>query len=95
MYTIYNGKLPFVKYFMPNCHKILLMNKMVNKFSVRLKELREEKGISQLKLANELKVTQSTIAKWETGDREPSISFLIAIATYFGESIDYLVGRID
>ena len=68
--------------------------KKVN-FSNVLKELREEKGISQAKLGNVLKLNQSNIAKYETGEREPSIDILVKIAEFFGVSVGYLVGVED
>lgn len=60
---------------------------------MRLKELRKEKRISQLKLAMDLNMSQNTISRYETGDREPGIAELILLADYFHVSIDYLVGR--
>lgn len=60
---------------------------------MNLKKLRKEKGISQLKLAMDLNMTQNTISRYETGEREPGINELIKIADYFDVSIDYLVGR--
>jgi len=60
---------------------------------MRLKELRKERGISQVKLAMDLCTNQNTISRYETGEREPGIAELIRIADYFGVSIDYLVGR--
>lgn len=62
---------------------------------MKLRELRKEKGISQLKLAMDLNMSQNTISRYETGDREPGISDLIKLAEYFDVSIDYLVGRTD
>ncbi len=62
---------------------------------MKLRKLRKEKGISQLKLAMDLNMSQNTISRYETGDREPGISDLIKIAEYFDVSIDYLVGRTD
>lgn len=62
---------------------------------MRLKELRKEKGISQLKLAMELNTNQNTISRYETGEREPGINELISLADYFNVSIDYLLGRTD
>ena len=60
---------------------------------MKLKKLRKEKGISQLKLALDLNMSQNTISRYETGEREPGINELIKIADYFDVSIDYLVGR--
>ena len=62
---------------------------------MRLKEIRRNKGISQLKLAMDLNTSQNTISRYETGEREPGINELIKIADYFNVSIDYLVGRTD
>ncbi|MBE6712042.1 MAG: helix-turn-helix transcriptional regulator [Ruminococcaceae bacterium] len=62
---------------------------------MRIKELRKQKGISQLKLAMDLHTNQNTISRYETGKREPGIEELIRLAEYFEVSIDYLVGRTD
>ena len=61
----------------------------------RLKELREERRLSQDFLGMELGMNQNTISRYETGAREPSIRELIIIADYFNVSIDYLLGRTD
>ena len=62
---------------------------------MRLKELRQEKGISQLKLAMDLSMNQNTISRYETGEREADYKTLIKIADYFNVSIDYLLERTD
>ena len=62
---------------------------------MRLKLLRKEKKISQLKLALDLNMSQNTISRYETGEREPGISELISIANYFNVSIDYLLEQTD
>ena len=68
---------------------------MNNTFYKQLKEIREYNKLSQRKLAIDLGVTQACVAKWETGDREPSLDDLIKIAKYFGVSADYLLGLED
>ena len=60
---------------------------------MRLKEIRNSKGISQLKLAMDLNTNQNTISRYETGEREPGICELIKIADYFNISVDYLLER--
>ena len=60
---------------------------------MKLKEIRKAKGISQLKLALDLNMSQNTISRYETGEREPGINELIKIADYFNISVDYLLGR--
>ena len=62
---------------------------------LRLKELRKEKGISQLKLAMDINTNQNTISRYETGEREPGINELIKLANYFDVSIDYLLEQTD
>lgn len=62
---------------------------------MRLKQLRKDKGISQLKLALDLNTNQNTISRYETGEREPGIHELIMIADYFNVSLDYLLERTD
>ena len=62
---------------------------------LRLRELRKSKGVSQLKMAMDLNMSQNTISRYETGEREPGISELMKIATYFGVSVDYLIGYTD
>lgn len=54
--------------------------KKVGKF---LKKLRNEKGITQQKLAEELKVSGRTVSRWETGSNLPDISLLVEIADFY------------
>lgn len=60
---------------------------------MRLRELRKMRGISQLKLAMDLNTNQNTISRYETGEREPGIAELVALADYFDVSVDYLLER--
>ena len=52
-------------------------------FSEKLKELRKMRHLSQQKLADELKTSQSSIAAWELGTREPDFKTIEKIANYF------------
>ncbi|MDF2636625.1 MAG: transcriptional regulator, family [Pelosinus sp.] len=63
------------------------------KFHKRLKELREGKGESQKDLASYLKVTERALQYYETGDREPTIKNIERLATHFGVTTDYILGR--
>lgn len=65
------------------------------KLNERIKELRLEKELSQIELAKVLSVTRSTITKWETGDRTPSLQLLIAMTKIFDCTLGYLVGIED
>ena len=62
---------------------------------MRLRELREQRGISQLKLAMDLGMNQNSVSRYETGAREADYQTLIRFADYFNVSIDYLLNRTD
>lgn len=62
---------------------------------MRLKQLRKQRGISQLKLAMDLNMNQNSISRYETGEREADYATLIRFADYFNVSIDYLLERTD
>ena len=61
----------------------------------RLKELRKERKISQLKLALDLNMNQNTISRYENLEREADYETLVRFADYFDISLDYLLGRSD
>ena len=60
---------------------------------MRLRELRKQRGISQLKLAMDLNMNQNSISRYENGEREADYRTLIAFADYFHVSLDYLLER--
>ena len=62
---------------------------------MRLKYLRQQKGISQLKLALDLNMNQNSISRYETGERQADYQTLIKFADYFNVSLDYLLERSD
>lgn len=62
---------------------------------MRLKELRKQRGVSQLRLAMDLGLSQNTVSRYETGEREADYRTLILLGDYFNVSIDYLLGRTD
>ena len=65
-------------------------------FKIRLKELRESKGMTQRDFAAEFGVSKGTVGMWESGAREPrAIDEINRIADYFGVSTDYLLGRTE
>lgn len=53
-----------------------------------IRQLRDERGWSRLKLANELGVTPGAVYNWETGTSEPSASKLRQVAQLFDVSMD-------
>lgn len=62
-------------------------------FAERLKELRQERNLSQTALAQIISVSQKAIDYWERGINEPKATYIIRLADYFDISSDYLLGR--
>ena len=62
---------------------------------MRIKALRKQRNITQLKMAMDLHMTQNSISRYESGEREPGIAELVKIADYFRVSVDYLLERTD
>ncbi len=56
-----------------------------------IKELREQRGMTQLQLAGILRVSDKTVSKWETGKGYPDITLLEPIADAFGISVPELI----
>ncbi|MDE5721142.1 MAG: helix-turn-helix domain-containing protein [Clostridia bacterium] len=64
-------------------------------FGQKLKELRNEKGITQAEAAKIFNVSKTTICQWETSKQEPSLDSLTAIAKFFEVTAGYLLGLED
>ena len=58
----------------------------------RIKQLREQAGYSQAQLAKRLDVTRSSVNAWEMGLSMPTTQYVVALATLFHVSADYLLG---
>lgn len=70
------------------------MGYVTEKFSRRLKELREESGLTQEQLANELGVSRGAISYYEKGTRTPDIEFIDSLYAFFNFEypIEYIMG---
>ncbi len=62
---------------------------------MRLKELRESKGLTQKEVAEIIGYSEISYARYEKGEREPDISTLCKLAEYFNVTVDYLIGRVS
>lgn len=62
-------------------------------FGQRLRELREERGISQRELAEIIGISKGAVYYYESDGRAPDIVTLEKLCDYFGVSADYLLGR--
>ena len=61
----------------------------------RLKELREERNLTQKQVADALKINSVTYLHYEKAQREPPLLLLAEMAAYFNVSVDYLLGLTD
>ena len=61
----------------------------------RLKQLRTEKKLRQVDIAEHLGVSRTTYTQYETDASEPDNDTLVSIANFFDVSADYLLGRTD
>ncbi|MEG9430016.1 MAG: helix-turn-helix transcriptional regulator [Christensenellaceae bacterium] len=60
-------------------------------FGKNIKELRIEKNMSQKMLADRIGVTQGAVYFWEKEINEPTVGYIVKLATVFGVSIDELL----
>ena len=63
----------------------------VYNYSIKIKEIRKKKGISQNKLANSLNTKQQVISRYEREESSPSLERLVEIAQILGVTLDELV----
>ncbi len=64
-------------------------------FYQRLRDLREDKDLTQKDIAALLNTTQPQYARYETGERELPMHHFITLAKFYKVSLDYLAGLID
>lgn len=58
----------------------------------RIRELREDKDITQAKMARILNCSQQVYSNYELGQRDIPTDILIKLATYHNVSVDYILG---
>lgn len=61
----------------------------------RIKKSRDLAGFTQEQLAESIGVTRSSIAQYESGEKEPTVQHLADLAIALGVSADYLLGMED
>ncbi len=64
-------------------------------FAQRSRELREKQGKTQMELARELHMDQSTLCKLQRGMRDPALDIIVQMAEKLHTSTDYLLGHAD
>ena len=66
---------------------------MERNFAAVMSELRHARGLSQRKVAADLKISQALLSHYENGAREPGLAFVCRACDYYGVSADFLLGR--
>lgn len=62
---------------------------------MRLRELREDRDLTQKEIAQLLHIRQNTYSQYENGLRQIPIDALVALARFYATSVDYLLGLTD
>lgn len=62
-------------------------------FQLRIKQIRQELGLTQSQVSKETEIDQSRISKYESGELQPDLEKLGILANYYEVSIDWLLGN--
>ena len=62
---------------------------------MRLRDIREDRDLTQSHIAKILNIKQNTYSQYETGNRQVPIALLIKLADYYEVSVDYILRRTD
>ena len=61
----------------------------------RIRDLREDRDLSQEEIAQYLNIKQNTYSRYETNDRTMPLDIMGQLADFYNTSVDYLMGRTD
>lgn len=59
---------------------------------LKIKDMREDRDLTQKTIAEYLQCDQSLYSKYERGEREIPLNIIVKLAIYYSTSVDYLVG---
>ena len=65
---------------------------MIFDFGYRLRELRENKNLTQTQVARRLNLSKTTISGYENNIKTPSLDVLVKLSILYGVSADYILG---
>ena len=74
---------------------VLPYNDLGDEMKLRIRALREDRDLTQQEVAQYLMCDQSLYSKYERNERELPLRLAVALAAYYGVSLDYLVGLTD
>ncbi len=72
-----------------------IMTWVINMNFERIRNLREDRDMTQQKIADMLNMKRGVYRRYEIGDREIPVWAVMKLADYYGVSTDYLLGRKD
>lgn len=61
----------------------------------RIREIRQDYGLTQSQFGEKLSISQDTVSLWEKGKAYPNTEYVIAMCKKFNVSADYLLGIVD
>lgn len=70
-----------------------MKDSIMESYGPRIKKLRQERGYTSQKVADEVGVSKGCVSFWENGLSEPKASHIVALSRFFGVSCDFLLGR--
>lgn len=90
-------RITIIRYIIPEYHLQVYEVIFIRECGImmRLRELREQRRLTQEGLALKLNTSQSTVSAYEVGERKPDIETLITVAALFDVSLDYIAGLSD
>ena len=59
---------------------------------LRIRDMREDRDLTQQKVAEYLQCDQSLYSKYERGEREVPLHIIVKLALFYDTSVDYLLG---
>ena len=62
---------------------------------MELKKIRTQKGLTQQAVADGIQCSPTVYARYERGEREPSIEMLLKLSSFFDVTVDYLLGNVE
>ena len=65
----------------------------INRIYLRLRDLRNDKDMTQTEIAMVLGMSQTGYSKYETGENDIPTDVLIKLADFYETSTDYILGR--
>ena len=60
---------------------------------LRIRDMREDRDLTQQQIADYLRCDQSLYSKYERGERDIPLHLIEKLASFYNTSVDYLIGR--